>query len=59
MSSTDVATNQNQVLNKKNDIDQNKQQDQSGSGIDDPKQINGKDVIGKQNSFVVFCLICL
>jgi len=41
MSSTDVATNQPSDL--KSDI--NKQQDQAGSGTDDPKQINGKNVI--------------
>jgi hypothetical protein len=45
MSSTDVATNQNQGSDQKSDI--NKQQDQAGSGTDDPKQINGKNVIGK------------
>jgi hypothetical protein len=45
MSSTDVATNQNQISDQKSDI--NKQQDPAGSGTDDPKQINGKNVIGK------------
>jgi cold shock CspA family protein len=42
MSSTDVATNPNQGSDQKSD---NKQQDQAGSGTDDPKQINGKNVI--------------
>jgi hypothetical protein len=45
MSSTDVATNQNQISDQKSDI--NKQQDPAGSGTDDQKQINGKNVIGK------------
>ena len=45
MSSTDVATNQNPVSDQKSDADNNKQQDQAGSGTDDPKQINGKTVI--------------
>jgi Y-box-binding protein 1 len=43
MSSTDVATNQNQGPDQKSDV--NKQQDQAGSATDDPKQINGKNVI--------------
>jgi len=43
MSSTDVATNQNTGTDQKSDT--NKQQDQAGSGTDDPKQINGKNVI--------------
>jgi len=42
MSSTDVATNQGS--DQKSDTNQNKQ-DQTGSGTDDPKQINGKNVI--------------
>jgi hypothetical protein len=45
MSSTDVATNQNQGSEQKPDV--NKQQDQAGSGTDDSKQINGKNVVGK------------
>jgi len=43
MSSNDVATNQNIGSDQKSDA--NKQQDQAGSGTDDPKQINGKNVI--------------
>jgi cold shock CspA family protein len=43
MSSTDVATNQNQGSEQKPDV--NKQQDQAGSGTDDSKQINGKNVV--------------
>jgi len=43
MSSNDVATNQNQGSDQKSDA--NKQQDQAGSGTDDPKQINGKNVV--------------
>jgi len=43
MSSNDVATNQNTGSDQKSDT--NKQQDQAGSGTDDPKQINGKNVI--------------
>jgi len=46
MSSTDVATNQNQGPDPKSDV--NKQQDQASSATDDPKQINGKNVIGKR-----------
>jgi len=41
--STDVATNQGS--DQKSDANQNKQQDQAGSGTDDPKQINGKNVV--------------
>jgi len=40
-----VATNQNQGSDQKSDANQNKQQDQAGSGSDDSKQINGKNVI--------------
>lgn len=43
MSASDVATNQNIGSDQKSDT--NKQQDQAGSGTDDPKQINGKSVI--------------
>lgn len=43
MSSNDVATNQNMASDSKQDA--NKPQDQAGSGTDDPKQINGKNVI--------------
>lgn len=46
MSSNDVATNQNQGSDQKSDT--NKSQDQTGSGTDDPKQINGKTVVGKK-----------
>ncbi|CAF1306621.1 unnamed protein product [Rotaria sordida] len=45
MSSTDVATNQNQASDQKSDVNKNKQQDQANSGTDSPKQINGKPVI--------------
>jgi Y-box-binding protein 1 len=44
MSSSDVATNQN-TTGSDPKSDANKQQDQAGSGTDDPKQINGKSVI--------------
>jgi cold shock CspA family protein len=43
MSSNDVVTNQNVGSDQKSDA--NKQQDQAGSGTDDPKQINGKNVV--------------
>lgn len=43
MSASDVATNQNVGSDPKSDA--NKSQDQAGSGTDDPKQINGKNVI--------------
>jgi len=43
MSANDVATNQSQGSDQK--ADANKQQDQAGSGTDDPKQINGKNVV--------------
>jgi hypothetical protein len=52
MSSTDVATNQGS--DQKSDTNQNKQQDQAGSGTDDPKQINGKNVVGKYISLFFF-----
>ncbi len=55
MSSTDVATNQGS--DSKSDTNQNKQ-DQAGSGTDDPKQINGKNVIGMYNSLFFFLFIC-
>lgn len=42
MSSNDVATNQNSGSDQKSDANK---QDQAGSGTDDPKQINGKNVI--------------
>jgi len=40
-----VATNQNQTQGSDPKPDLNKPQDQTGSGTDDPKQINGKNVI--------------
>jgi len=43
MSSNDVVSNQNTGSDQKSDA--NKQQDQAGSGSDDPKQINGKNVV--------------
>jgi hypothetical protein len=52
MSSNDVATNQNQGSDQKSDA--NKQQDQAGSGTDDPKQINGKSVVGKKQVVFLF-----
>jgi len=51
MSSTDVATNQNQGPDQKSDL--NKQPDQAGSGTDDPKQINGKNVVATKVSGTV------
>jgi hypothetical protein len=48
MSSNDVATNQNTGSDQKSDA--NKQQDQAGSGTDDSQQINGKNVIGKEET---------
>lgn len=42
--SSDVATNQSTASDQKSDA--NKSQDQAGSGTDEPKQINGKNVIG-------------
>lgn len=50
--STDVATNQSQGSDQKSDT--NKQQDQAGSGTEDPKQINGKNVVGKCTFFICF-----
>lgn len=47
MSSNDVATNQNQGSDQKSDANK---QDQAGSGTDDSKQINGKNVIGKRKN---------
>ena len=55
MSSNDVATNQNAGTDQKSDA--NKQQDQPGSGSDDSKQINGKNVIGKWKNYLFFSLI--
>jgi hypothetical protein len=43
MSSNDVATTQNQGSDQKSDANK---PDQAGSGTDDPKQINGKSVVG-------------
>jgi len=43
--STDVQTNQNTGSDQKSDVNQNKAQDQTGSGTDEPKQINGKSVV--------------
>lgn len=51
MSSSDVATNQNTGSEQKSDA--NKPQDQAGSGTDDPKQINGKNVIATKVSGTV------
>jgi Y-box-binding protein 1 len=45
MSSADTATNQTQVSDQKSDTNKSKQQDQADSGTDNPKQINGKNVI--------------
>ena len=45
MSTNDVATNQNQGSDQKSDANK---QDQAGSGTDDSKQINGKNIVGKQ-----------
>lgn len=53
MSSSDVATNQNPTSDQKSDA--NKPQDQAGSGTDDPKQINGKNVIGKKRNIKTCC----
>ena len=53
--STDVATNPNQgSSDPKSDL--NKPQDQAGSGTDDPKQVNGKSVVGKSMCFFLPCL---
>lgn len=46
MSSNDVAANPAQGSEQISDA--NKQQDQAGSGTDDSKQINGKNVVGKR-----------
>jgi cold shock CspA family protein len=51
MSSNDVATTQNSGSDQKSDA--NKQQDQAGSGTDDPKQINGKNVVATKVSGTV------
>ena len=51
MSSNDVATNQNTGSDQKSDT--NKSQDQAGSGTDEPKQINGKNVIATKVSGTV------
>ena len=54
--SSDVATNQNTASDTKQDA--NKPQDQAGSGTDDPKQINGKNVIGMlRKKLVVFLFL--
>jgi hypothetical protein len=45
MSTAEVVTARNQPSDPKSDL--NKQQDQSGSGIEDPTEINGKKVIGE------------
>ena len=46
MSANDVATtNQPTASDPKSDANK-QQQDQAGSGTDEPKQINGKNVIG-------------
>lgn len=45
MSSTDTASNQNQVSDQKSDANRNKPSDTAGSGTDSPTQINGKNVI--------------
>lgn len=50
MSANDVATNPNQGSDQKSDANK---QDQAGSGTDDPKQVNGKNVIGKCISMYV------
>lgn len=55
MSASDVATNQNVGSDPKSDA--NKSQDQAGSGTDDPKQINGKNVIGKKQVVFLFFFI--
>jgi len=59
MSSSEVAASQNQGSEQKSDA--NKQQEQGGSGTDDPKQINGKSVVGKKQVvflFSFFILLC-
>ena len=49
MSSSDVATNQNAGSEQKSEG--NNQQDAAGSGTDDQKQINGKNIIGEHTLF--------
>lgn len=62
MSSNDVATTQNPGSDPKSDA--NKGQDQAGSGTDEPKQINGKNVIGKKTNlffsffFSLYRILC-
>jgi hypothetical protein len=58
MSSNDVATNQNTGSDQKSDTNK---QDQAGSGTDDPKHINGKNVVGKTQVVFLFflCFIIL
>jgi hypothetical protein len=52
MSSNDVVANQNQGgSDPKSDANK---QDQAGSGTDDPKQINGKSVVGKHQLVFLF-----
>jgi cold shock CspA family protein len=51
MSSSEVAASQNQGSEQKSDA--NKQQEQAGSGTDDPKQINGKSVVATKVSGTV------
>lgn len=58
MSSTDVATNPNPGSDQKSDLNK-QQQDQAGSGTDDSKQINGKNVIGKREVVFLFFLCVL
>jgi hypothetical protein len=59
MSSSEVAPNQNQGSEQKSDTNK---QEQAGSGTDDPKQINGKSVVGKKQVvflFSFFILLCV
>ena len=56
MSANDVATNPNQGSDQKSDANK---QDQAGSGTDDSKQINGKNVIGKREVVFLFFLCVL
>ena len=56
MSANDVATNQNQGSDSKSDASK---QDQAGSGTDDSKQINGKNVIGKREVVFLFFFLSL
>ncbi|CAF1263122.1 unnamed protein product [Adineta ricciae] len=57
MSAVDVTTNPIQGSDQKTDSSQNKP-DQTGSGSDDPKQINGKNVVGTYpfcpNDFTIY-----